>query len=54
MTRLGLIECCRLAKVDMVAYLADFLVRVATHPASKIAELLPANWAARFASQSAA
>lgn len=40
-----LIECCRLAKVDMVSYLADVLVRVATHPASRVDELLPANWA---------
>jgi len=41
-----LIECCRLANVDMVAYFADVLVRVATHPARRIEELLPANWAA--------
>jgi transposase len=40
-----LIECCRLANVDMVSYLADVLVRVATHPASRVAELLPAEWA---------
>lgn len=44
-----LIECCKLANVDVLAYLADVLVRVATHPASKIDELLPANWATRFA-----
>jgi len=41
-----LIECCRLANIDMVSYLADVLVRVATHPASRVEELLPANWAA--------
>ena len=40
-----LIECCRRAKVDMVSYLAEVLVRVATHPASRVEELLPANWA---------
>jgi transposase len=40
-----LIESCRLANVDMIAYLADVLVRVATHPANRIEELLPANWA---------
>ncbi|HZN38668.1 MAG TPA: transposase domain-containing protein, partial [Planctomycetota bacterium] len=44
----------RLAKVDMLAYLADVLVRVATHPASRIDELLPANWAANFASPAGA
>jgi hypothetical protein len=49
-----LIECCRLTKVDMLAYLADVLVRVASHPASRIDELLPANWAANFASPAAA
>ena len=41
-----LIQCCRAANVDMVSYLADVLVRVATHPASKVDELLPENWAA--------
>jgi hypothetical protein len=33
----------------VLAYLADVLVRVATHPASKIDELLPMNWAKKFA-----
>lgn len=47
-----LIECCRLAKVDMGAYLADVLVRVATHPASRVEELLPARWAATVAATS--
>src|SRR5690606_21226596 len=41
-----LIECCRIAQVDMVSYLADVLVRVATHPASRVADLLPDRWAA--------
>ena len=41
-----LIESCRLAGVDMVQYLADVLVRVATHPASRIDELLPSQWVA--------
>jgi transposase len=41
-----LIESCKLANVDVVSYLADVLVRVATHPASQIEQLLPANWAA--------
>lgn len=38
-----LIESCKLADVDVLGYLADVLVRVATHPASRIDELLPAN-----------
>ena len=40
----SLIECCRRAKVEMVAYLADVLVRIRTQPASQLAELLPATW----------
>ena len=44
----SLVESCKLAGVDVVTYFADVLVRVATHPANKIDELLPANWAARF------
>ena len=42
----SLIECCKLAKIDVVSYLADVLVRVATHPASQTEQLLPANWIA--------
>lgn len=49
-----LIECCRQAKVDMVSYLADVLVRVATHQASRVEELLPGNWVAQLAAQPAA
>jgi len=41
----SVIESCRLAEVDRWEYLRDVLVRVATHPASKIADLLPARWA---------
>jgi len=39
-----LIECCRLAEVDPERYLADVLLRVASHPASRIEELLPSRW----------
>ncbi|MCP5039934.1 MAG: IS66 family transposase [bacterium] len=39
-----LIESCRIAKVDTIRYLADILVRVATHPASRVEELLPDRW----------
>ncbi len=41
----SVIESCRGADVDRWEYLSDVLVRVATHPASKIADLLPARWA---------
>jgi len=47
-----LIECCRLANVDAVSYLADVLVRVATHPASRVGELVPDHWAATVAAPS--
>ena len=46
---LSLAESCRLAGVDPVDYFADVLVRVATHPASKVEDLLPQNWAQLFA-----
>jgi hypothetical protein len=48
-----LIECCRHANVDMASYLADVLVRVATHPASRVDELLPEHWAKTVAAASA-
>ncbi|MCC6785990.1 MAG: transposase [Planctomycetes bacterium] len=40
----SLIECCRRANVELVAYLADVLVRIRTQPASQLAELLLATW----------
>lgn len=43
-----LIESCRLAGVNPHTYLSDVLIRVATHPQSRIAELVPAEWARRF------
>jgi hypothetical protein len=39
-----LIESCKAADIEPVPYLADVLVRVATHPASDIDELTPASW----------
>ncbi len=45
---LSLVESCRLAGVDPVDYLADVLVRVGTHPASRVHELVPENWARLF------
>ena len=44
-----LVESCKKADVDPQVYLADVLVRVATHPASRIDELIPANWKRIFA-----
>ena len=38
------IESCKMAGVDPYAYLTDVLLRVATHPASRVDEMLPANW----------
>jgi len=40
----GLIASCKLCKIDPFAYLRDVLDRVSTHPASQVADLLPANW----------
>ena len=41
----SLIGTCEVNGVNPVAYLADVLLRVQTHPASRIDELLPHNWA---------
>ena len=41
-----LITSCRQAGIDPWEYLRDVMIRVATHPASKIDELVPARWAA--------
>ena len=48
----SLIESCRLIKVDPALYLADVLMRVATHPASRVDELVPARWKELFATAS--
>ena len=40
----SLVASCKLCKIDPFAYLQDTLDRVNTHPASQIADLLPANW----------
>lgn len=44
-----LIECCRLADVDMLDYLADAMERVKDHPREKLNELEPVTWAKLFA-----
>jgi transposase len=43
----SLISTCEVNGVNPVAYLADVLLRVQTHPASRIDELLPHNWKPR-------
>jgi hypothetical protein len=48
-----LIESCRIVGVDPFAYLRDVLVRVATHPANRVEELLPAGWKELFDSAGA-
>ena len=35
---------CRLHNVDAYEYIKDVIIRIQTHPASKIDELLPQNW----------
>lgn len=40
-----LIETAKLNDVDPKAWLADVLARISDHPASRIADLLPWNWA---------
>jgi len=46
-----LIECCKIADVDPEAYFTDVLLRVATHPASKVEALTPGRWAAARAAE---
>jgi transposase len=40
----SLVATCEVNGVNPVSYLADVLLRVQTHPASRIDELLPHNW----------
>ena len=44
----SLIQSCRLAGVEPFRYLRDVLLRVATHPHSRIADLTPHGWAKNF------
>ena len=41
---MSLVQSCRALQVEPFAYLRDVLNRVSTHPASRIAELLPDAW----------
>ena len=45
----SLIESCKRHGVNPVEYLTDVLTRIATHPATQIADLAPANWKSNFA-----
>lgn len=44
----SLIASCRLCQVDPLVYLRDVLERINTHPASRIADLLPHRWKDMF------
>jgi Ca-activated chloride channel family protein len=44
----SLIQSCQLAGVDPFQYLQDVLLRIATHPHARIAELTPLGWASTF------
>ncbi len=39
---------CKLAGVDPFAYLKDVLIRISTHPADRVHELIPREWKKRF------
>ena len=49
----SLAESCRIVGIDPIDYFADVLVRVGSHPASRVDELVPANWARLFAPDAA-
>jgi len=46
----SLIESCRRAQVDPFLYLRDVLVRLCTHPAARVHDLVPARWKELFGS----
>jgi transposase len=45
----SVIETCKRHQVEPLAYLTDVLSRIATHPASRLEELLPGQWRAPVA-----
>jgi hypothetical protein len=45
----SLLSTCLLHDVDPYAYLVDVLQRIGEHPQSRVAELTPREWKARFA-----
>ena len=44
----SLVQSCRLVNIDPFVYIRDVLLRVASHPQSRIAELTPKGWAERM------
>ena len=46
----SIVATCKRHGVDPWRYLQDILIRISTHPASRIEELLPQNWQRLFAS----
>ena len=50
-TLYSVIETCARLKINPHQYLTDVLVRVGTHPQSRIAELTPRGWASARAAQ---
>ncbi len=45
----SLVVSCKLAGVDPFAYFRDVLLRIHSHPAERISELIPREWKTRFA-----
>lgn len=50
----SLVVSCKLAEVDPFAYFRDVLLRIHTHPAERIGELIPREWKTRFGSDTTA
>ena len=48
----SVIVSCKLHGVDPFAYLRDVLMRIQTHPASRVEELIPREWQKRFGAYS--
>lgn len=48
-----LVQSCRKAGIDPFVYFADVLTRVATHPAARVEDLIPADWKRLFAQDAA-
>jgi hypothetical protein len=44
----SLVVSCKLAGVDPFAYFRDVLLRIHTHPAERLAELIPREWKVHF------